>query len=277
MVLECELDEIGPWTEVKLEIVKEYASAYSRILAAQTNPSFEHVYIDAFAGPGIHISRTDGRFVPGSPLNALNVEPPFKEYYFIDIDHLKIQELEKLADENPHQIFVYPGDCNQILLEKVFPQVKYGDYRRGLCLLDPYSMQLNWEVIEHAGQMGSMEIFLNFPIGPINRSVLVSQDPGKINEARRNEMDRVWGDSSWRELLYKKKEDLFGYREEKVTNEKVKEAFQKRLKEKAGFKYVPEPIPMKNTKGAIVFYLFFAAHKPVAKKIVEGIFRKYTK
>lgn len=90
-------------------------------------------------------------------------------------------------------------------------------------------------------------------------------------------MDRVWGDSSWRELLYKKKEDLFGYREEKVTNEKVKEAFQKRLKEKAGFKYVPEPIPMKNTKGAIVFYLFFAAHKPVAKKIVEGIFRKYTK
>jgi hypothetical protein len=49
-------DEVHYWTEVKLDIVREYASAYSKILAAQTSPSLCHVYIDAFAGAGMHVS-----------------------------------------------------------------------------------------------------------------------------------------------------------------------------------------------------------------------------
>jgi hypothetical protein len=31
-------DEIGYWSELKLDIVRDYASAYSRIMAAQRNP-----------------------------------------------------------------------------------------------------------------------------------------------------------------------------------------------------------------------------------------------
>lgn len=70
-------DEIGYWTEVKLDIVKEYATAYSRILSVQKSPCLTHVYIDAFAGPGTHISKTTREFIPGSPLNALLIEPQF--------------------------------------------------------------------------------------------------------------------------------------------------------------------------------------------------------
>jgi len=50
-------DEIGYWSELKLEIIKEYAGAYSTILSAQTKPRLYHVYVDAFAGAGIHISK----------------------------------------------------------------------------------------------------------------------------------------------------------------------------------------------------------------------------
>ena len=32
---------------------------------------------------------------------------------------------------------------------------------------------------------------------------------------------------------------------------------------------------MRNTKGAVVYYLFFASPKPVAAKIVQSIFNKY--
>jgi hypothetical protein len=49
------IDEIGPWTEVKLDILKRYATEYSRILSSQKNPPFFHVYIDAFAGAGFHL------------------------------------------------------------------------------------------------------------------------------------------------------------------------------------------------------------------------------
>ena len=69
-------DEIGYWSEIKLDIVKDYASAYSRILAAQTKPALHHVYVDAFAGAGVHISKVTGNYIPGSPINALLVHPP---------------------------------------------------------------------------------------------------------------------------------------------------------------------------------------------------------
>ena len=41
------IDEIGPWSVVRLDILKRYAVEYSKILANQKNPSFFHVYIDA--------------------------------------------------------------------------------------------------------------------------------------------------------------------------------------------------------------------------------------
>ena len=41
------------------------------------------------------------------------------------------------------------------------------------------------------------------------------------------------------------------------------------------FSNVPEPIPMRNTTGATVYYLFFASAKPVAQNIVTDIFTKY--
>jgi len=72
-------DEIGAWSEIKLEIVRKYATAYSAILTGV--PGLRHIYVDAFAGSGVHISRDTGDFVPGSPLNALRVEPPFREYH----------------------------------------------------------------------------------------------------------------------------------------------------------------------------------------------------
>jgi three-Cys-motif partner protein len=89
MAKRVNFDEIGYWSEIKLDIVKDYTSAYSRILTAQRKPSLYHVYVDAFAGAGVHISKTTGKFIPGSPINALLVQPPFREYHLIDIDRQK--------------------------------------------------------------------------------------------------------------------------------------------------------------------------------------------
>ena len=82
---DVKLDEIGYWSEVKLDIIKKYAKAYSTIINAQRNIQ-RHLYIDGFAGAGVHISKQKKEHIPGSPLNALNVKPPFKEFHFIDLD-----------------------------------------------------------------------------------------------------------------------------------------------------------------------------------------------
>src|SRR5579864_6833282 len=158
------IDEIGPWSEVKLDLIKRYAVEYSKILSNQRNPSFFHVYIDAFAGAGFHLSETSGEMVLGSPLNALLVDPPFREYHLIDMDGDRIDGLKEIVGNRPDVLF-HKGDCNQVLMNRVFPRVRRDDftgggYKRGLCFLDPYGLTLDWKVIKTAGKMGSFDIFI---------------------------------------------------------------------------------------------------------------------
>jgi len=264
-------DEIGYWSEIKLEIIKEYAAAYSRIMATRKTPQFYHIYIDAFAGPGKHISERTGEFVPGSPQIALQIDPPFREYHFIDIDIAKIAELKKLVAQRP-EAHIYEGDCNPILIEKIFPKVRFEDYRRALCLLDPYGLHLNWGVIQTAGEMKSIDMFLNFPVADINRNVLW-RNPENVDPSDIERMNAYWGDESWLRIAYSKP-NLFNFAM-KEDNETIALAFQKRLHEVAKFKHVSKPLPMRNSKGAIVYYLFFASQQKVADNIIKYIFDKY--
>ena len=265
-------DEINYWSEIKLDIVREYASAYSSILSARRDPSFRHIYIDAFAGAGRHISKNTGQFVLGSPLNALAITHPFKEYYLIDLNSKKIDSLKEETKDYPN-VNIYKGDCNKLLTEEVFPRVKYTEYKRALCLLDPYGLHLNWEVIATAGKMRSIDIFLNFPVADMNRNVLWS-NPDKVHPQQAARLTAFWGDESWKQVAYDTQHNLFKFLE-KTDNKTIAEAFRSRLKKVGGFKEVPEPMPMRNTKGSVVYYLFFASQKSVARQIIEDIFNKY--
>jgi three-Cys-motif partner protein len=269
---EVKLDEIGYWSEIKLDIVKKYAAAYSTIMNKQ--PLIKgYYYIDGFAGAGVHLSKSTKEFVLGSPANALNITPPFTWYHFIDLDGGKAKLLKERSKNNP-KVSIYEEDCNKVLLERIFPLVKYGEYKRALCLLDPYKLNLNWEVMYAAGQSKTIEIFLNFPVMDMNRNILWT-NPDKVNQKQLDRMSAFWGDESWREAAYEKQQGLFEAIEEKASNSIIAEAFRKRLNKTAGFGYVPEPIPMRNTKGAIIYYLFFASPNETGGKIVKGIFDKY--
>jgi len=267
-----QFDEIGIWSEVKLEIVKKYAAAYSTILARQGSIK-RHLYIDAFAGAGTHISKETGDSVAGSPVNALQIKPPFTELHFIDLDGSRAFELGKLAPGDP-RVTVHEGDCNTILLRDVFPRCRYSDYRRALCLLDPYGLNVNWTVLQTAGQMKSVEIFYNFMIMDANMNVFM-KDPRKVSPEQAARMDAVWGDSSWRTAAWQKRQDLLGEIEEKATNEQIAEAFRDRLERVGGFAFVPAPMPMRNSKGAVVYYLYFASANKTGATIVSQIFDTY--
>ncbi len=272
-------DVIGDWSQMKLDIIREYDDKYTTILARQRNPSFTFMYIDAFAGAGKHFSRRTGELVSGSPLNALNVKNHFDEYHFVDLDDAKVAELEGLAGERKG-VFVYHGDCNEILPKEILPLVRFDQYRRALCILDPYGLHLNWELIMKAGQMQTVDIFLNFPIMDINMNVL-KHDQSKVDSSQVARMNAYWGDDSWRQISYvpPSQNRLPGFGEapdEKTSNSALESAFRTRLKKVADFKYVPEPFPMRNSNNAIVYYLYFASQKAVAAKVAEAIFKKYS-
>jgi three-Cys-motif partner protein len=201
------------------------------------------------------------------------VKPPFREYHFIDLDGGRASLLREMSADR-QDVTVYEGDCNTTLLEKVFPRVRYKEYKRALCLLDPYGLNLNWEVIRTAGQERSIEIFLNFMVMDMNMNIL-KHNRSKVRPDQIERMNAFWGDESWKDDAYERSLGLFGAIEEKSTNETLAGAFRKRLKEVAGFKFVPDPVPMRNTSGAVIYYLFFASPNQTGAKIVTEIFDTY--
>jgi three-Cys-motif partner protein len=266
------LDRLGEWSLVKHEIISKYASTYTTILSKQRFAR-RIVYIDGFAGAGVAIDGETGEYVPGSAVRALEIQPEFDEYHFIELDDRKRSLLRRLTENNP-RVTVHRGDCHRVLVEDVLPRCLYEDYSRGLCLLDPYGLTVDYGLLQRIGAMKSVEIFFNFMVVSANRNVLWT-DPARVSRSRWPLLTKAWGDESWRTDLYERQADLLGGRERKISNERVVEKYRDRLR-MAGFKYVPKPIPMRNSHNATVYYLFFASPNRTGAEIVDDIFRTYS-
>ena len=97
------LDVVGNWTEMKLQILQDYAKEYAKILKSQ--PYIKHVaYIDGFAGAGAHISKESGEVIKGSPARALAIEPRFSHYHFVEMREGPVSSVSaKWAKTSPSQ------------------------------------------------------------------------------------------------------------------------------------------------------------------------------
>jgi three-Cys-motif partner protein len=106
----------GDWTQDKLERVRKYLVAYVQIMKDR---QFRFAYIDAFAGTGYQtLKQSDNpnllllpelveaepkKFLDGSARIALQVEPPFTKYIFVEKDEKRFLELKKLGEEFPQR------------------------------------------------------------------------------------------------------------------------------------------------------------------------------
>ena len=267
------LDEIGPWSEIKLDILRDYAVPYSTILKRN---GFHHGYIDAFSGPGLHVRKGGGEEILGSPMVALEVQPPFDEYHFIDLDGEKVDFLKGQVGNRPDVMF-YNADSNQVMLESVLPRFSYARHTRALCVLDPYKLTLDWKVVCAAGSSRAVEVFINFPVMQMNRNCK-HEDLSAILPRELAAMDRFWGDRSWHSEMFRpsSQKNLFGNEEmDKTENQDLVNAYCKRLNEAAGFGFVANPLAMRNSRNAVVYYLIFAGPNETGWRIVQDIYHKY--
>lgn len=269
-------DKINKWSEVKLDIIQAYAIPYMKIMR---NNKFNACYIDGFSGAGEHIRKNSGVRVAGSPSRVMSIPQPFDTYHFVDLDGDKTKYLREICRKNfPHiNAVIETGDCNDVLL-RILPKYSWGKLDRLFCLLDPYGLHLNWNVIEKMGHMGIVDLILHFPIMDINRNA-IWHNPDRVSANGIQRMNSFWGDSTWRDIAYREslQKDMFGSPiQEKQNNNVLITAFQKRLKNKGQFEFVPKPMPLKNKTNAAIYYLFFASQNKIANKIATYLFTKYS-
>jgi three-Cys-motif partner protein len=221
------------------------------------------------------MAKDEERYIDGSPIVALKVEYPFRSYTFIEKEDWRVERLEKLRDEFPNMdIQIRHGDCNAVIINEIVPKIRYENFNRGIIFLDPFGMDVEWHTIESIAATRALEIFLNFPVMAINRTVL-RNNPYKLTRTQIRRMNQFWGSTDWRADIYQEVPDLFGTHIEKIpqTASDLGLKFEKRLEEV--FPEVSSPIFMRNSKGTPLYCLTFAGHKPTGKKIAENIFNRF--
>lgn len=290
----------GDWTTEKLDMLKRYLVSYTTALK---NQPFRTAYIDAFAGTGYRTPRPQNRttasvqapifglppelleddsqkFMDGSARMALQVEPRFHKYIFIEKNPKRFAELERLKDDFPDKrddIILESADANAYLQDLC--RKRSWKTRRAVLFLDPYGMQVEWETIKAVGETRAIDIWLLFPLGvAVNR--MVTKD-GEIINTWRQKLDIMFGETDWYDEFYKESvsHDLFGAKTQlkKVANfDSIGQYFVRRLKT-AFYQVAENPRPLYNSRNNPLFLLCFAVGNakgaPIAMRIADHILK----
>ncbi len=265
----------GDWTQQKLEMLRAYLSRYTTAL--EKSP-FQLAYIDAFAGTGYRElkEKIGGKpllfdelaeeepqsLLDGSARMALQVQPPFHRYVFIERDPKRFERLQRLKEDFPSKaeaIRLYQGDANTLLQE----WCARGNWKewRAVLFLDPFGMQIDWRTMEAVARTRAMDVWILFPLGiGVNR--LLTKDPARLPAAWRSRLNRMFGAEDWFEMFYRKEavSDLLGKREElrkACTFETISGYYQEKLRTVFA-KVADNPRLLPNSRGNPIFQLCFA-------------------
>ena len=139
----------GGWSDKKLDVLAEYLCTYTTALK---NQPFELIYIDAFAGAGRALLEeqkegslfndadieSDASYRHGSPLQAIQMDPPFHRFIFIDRNEESMAALREQCEQTEAartgRISYITGDANEEL-RKIAKMNWSG--KRAVAFLDP--------------------------------------------------------------------------------------------------------------------------------------------
>jgi three-Cys-motif partner protein len=284
----------GHWTTEKLAILEKYLLAYGTIF--KSNPRaryYRTVYIDAFAGTGYRATQTSGEmamlpdleqpdtqsYLKGSAVIALESEPPFDHYVFIEQKPDHVAALEQLKQTYPDRmITVLPGDANTQL--RTLIQTTDWKSHRAVVFLDPYGMQVEWALLEAIAKTQAIDLWMLFPLGVgVNRLLTRTGEPPK---EWGDALTRIFGTERWRDEFYPSQiqDSLFGPAETRgksATFDSIGRFLVKRLTTIfAGV--APKPLALTNSRNNPLYLLCFAAGNPkgapialrIAKHILES-------
>jgi hypothetical protein len=267
----------GDWTKEKLTIIEDYLQFYVNALSKQ---KVQLIYIDAFAGSG-KTELQSGETIDGSALISLKYN--FDKYYFIELDEERSrclnEEINTRFHEKKDKVKVITGDSNSEL-KKLFRSLTV--YQRGVMFLDPYAMELEWDVLETAKQTNILDIWYLFPLNALTRNLYKKMS---MPIATKNKVTQILGTNEWEKELYHQSAQLSIFGDEpleRVNFDRLVDFVRQRLIN--SFPYVsPQSRMLKNSNNSPMFILFFIMTNKSGKaiglgsKVVTDIFNKLDK
>jgi three-Cys-motif partner protein len=291
----------GSWSESKLDCVENYARSYLRVMQKQSWCTL--YYVDAFAGRGKQAlksctssgaglqeldsffgdesERADTEeFLAGSAIRALRASTvesrPFEQFVLIDVDQASCHELASvIQSEFPEMCGKVKVICNDAntALDDYINTVDW-THTRALVFLDPYGLEVDWDLIIRLARTVACDVWYLFPLGGVIR--MMTKD-GQIQDSWRTRLNRVFGTEEWHEEFYRPSVQLTWFENEQTklsknaSTEHVVEFIRKRLQ--TIFPAVSNAGILRNSKGAPLFALVLgvSSPSPKAQKAALGI------
>ncbi len=277
----------GDWTKTKLDKLKSYLVPYTQIFSKNKQAGyFTTWYVDAFAGTGACYVKKENHepdlfqdlaeqttqdYLKGSALIALEIDPGFKQYLFIEKSSDHVEELEKLKVCFPlkaKSIKIKKGGANEVL--KQWCKDTPWQNNRAVVFLDPYGMQVEWATLKALAETRAVDLWLLFPLGQAVMRLLTKKGPPPPSWEKR--LTTFFGETAWKERFYKTSIDKGLFDEDEVSIEKtagfaeIGDYMVERLE--SIFPAVhPNPYPLRNSQNVPLFLLFFAVGNPDKKAI----------
>lgn len=289
----------GQWTEEKLTRLRKYLKAYITIFKGNEKASwFQTIYVDAFAGTGqrnfsdiaeetsttfFFRDEADVKdFREGSAWVALELEPSFDQYLFIEQDPAYAEQLRELLQEQfahkNHKVTISPDDANHKLRD--WCGNTNWQKHRAVVFLDPYGMQVEWATIEALARTKAVDLWILFPLGQGVNRLLKRKSPPEGALADR--LTRLFGTPDWKDAFYQPSSQMSMFDTEEQVEKtasfaSIEKFFVDRLK--TIFHQVAEnPLSLYNSKNVPIYLLCFAAANPkgseTAVKIAQDILKK---
>lgn len=288
----------GDWSDAKLSVIREYMKSYCTALS---HTKFERIYIDAFAGAGTRAidtdinaedderhnlidaaenAREDAAVRHGSPLQALEIEPGFHRFIFIEQAQASMAELKTQVSQSgllgSRQIEFHTEDANSVLGRLTSQR---WDSKRAVAFLDPFALHVKWSTVEAIAKTQAIDMWLLFPAMAVNRMLPRS---GKVPQVWAQRLDETFGDTAWRSEFYEVTypTDLFGdtaFNKTPRPFERLSSYLTKRLGTVFASTH-KEPLMLRTSSGSPLFLLCFGCGNPkgapIAQRIAQHLINK---
>ena len=245
----------GPWTDLKLSVLFKYLDFFTKALRRKPRPDrpFNLVYIDVFAGSGYRVVKAEGE-------TAGNAEEVTGE-----------NGVEALNEQDWRE----SDGSARLALEIAHPFSR-------VVFLDPFGMELEWDVLQAVARTESLDCWLLFPLATVQR--LMNRD-GIIPVGRRRRLTAFFGAEDWAQEFFQERDRQMTLWDS-VESGHIKQASTAKViaytvrRLRAIFRQVLDhPLILRNRSRSPIFLLFFMMNNPresaqrlaarVAKFIVE--------
>lgn len=273
MASDGHLARVAPtWTEEKLRILECYLEGFARACKRAGG----WYALDLFAGGGLNISETTGAEIPGSPLIALEAQPPAATKMICSEQGREVlAALRHRTEPYGDRVEICPGDANR-LVGQMLEQVP----RRApaFAFLDPEGAELEWTTVvaiaDHKRrQTYKVEQLILFPtdMGFVRLLSLTKPlDPGYAER-----VEAMFGNGAWVDIFDRRRTD-------RITAEQAREeylALYARGLRSLGYRHVQERQITKEParlggRGGPMYFLLHATDNDAGETIMGHCFDK---